>query len=151
MSDNGLRFRLLRCRKRLAMTVGCPLFVAVAVTTLNGADGADIRFAWDPSTTTGVTNYVLHAHTNALTATNFASALVHVNVGTNLTASVSALQPGLWSFCATAQKDGVQSAPSNVVNVEVPRPPPNMRVVVVQYSNTLSNWYDAGFFRLRLP
>lgn len=116
----------------------------LAVATI-GADGADIRLAWDASATTGITNYVLYAATT--TQTNIA----RLNVGTNLTARVESLQPGTWLFSATAMKGGVESDPSNILIVEVPQPPRNMRTVVVQYSGTLSNWYDVGFFRLRLP
>ena len=45
----------------------------------------------------------------------------------------------------------IESVPSNTVTAEVPVPPPNMRTVVLQYSGTLTNWQDVGFFKLRLP
>lgn len=118
---------------------------------LLSASAADIQLAWDESPTTGVTNYVLYASTNALNASNLQTAAVRLNVGTNLTATVEDIQPGQWSFAATAQKMGVESAPSNILLVDVPTPPARMRTVIVQYSGTLTNFYDVGFFRLKLP
>lgn len=112
---------------------------------------SDVKLAWDASPTPGVTNYVLYASTNSLTATNLPTATVRLNVGTNLTASVENIQPGQWSFAATGMKDGLESDPSNILIVDVPKPPDRMRTVVVQYSGTLTNFYDVGFFRLRLP
>jgi len=136
---------------------------------------SDIKLAWDASPTTGVpnyvlyastnirpivgvvradepvTNYVLYASTNILSATNLTSATVRLNVGTNLTATVERIQAGQWSFAATAMKDGLESDPSNILIADVPQPPARMRTVVVQYSGTLTNFYDVGFFRLRLP
>jgi len=112
---------------------------------------SDIKLAWDASPTTGVPNYVLYASTNILSATNLTSATVRLNVGTNLTATVERIQAGQWSFAATAMKDGLESDPSNILIADVPQPPARMRTVVVQYSGTLTNFYDVGFFRLRLP
>jgi len=112
---------------------------------------SDAKLAWDASPTTGVTNYVLYASTNILSATNLTSATVRLNVGTNLTATVERIQSGQWSFAVTAMKNGLESDPSNILIVEVPQPPARMRTVVVQYSGTLTNFYDVGFFRLRLP
>lgn len=115
------------------------------------AIGADVRLAWDKSDTASVTNYVFYAHTNSLTATNLASAAVRLNAGTNLTARVERLAAGRWWFVVTAVGEGMESDPSNTVTVEVPEPPKNMRTVILQFSGTLSNFYDVGFFRLRLP
>lgn len=112
---------------------------------------SDVKLAWDASPSIGVTNYVLYAHTNSFPVTNRFAAIIRLNAGTNLTASVELLKPGQWSFAATAMLDGVESDLSNIVVMEVPKPPANMRTVVVQYSGTLSNFYDVGFFRLRLP
>lgn len=113
--------------------------------------GSEVRLAWDASPTPGVTNYVLYAGTNALNATNLTSAVVQLNVGTNLTGTIEGLVPEEWSFTVTAMRDGIESDPSNVLIVEVPQPPARMRTVAVQYSGTLTNFYDVGFFRLRLP
>ena len=112
---------------------------------------SDIKLAWDASPTTGFTNYVLYASTNILSATNLTSATIRLNVGTNLTATVERITAGQWSFAATAMKDGLESDPSNILIADVPQPPARMRTVVVQYSGTLTNFYDVGFFRLRLP
>ena len=128
----------------------CKIAMLVSLVGLQ-AMASDIRLAWDASVTVGITNYVLYAHTNVLSQSNYKAAIVRLNVGTNLTALIESIQPGRWSFAATAMMDGIESDLSNVVNVEVPLSPRNMRTVVVQYSGTLTNFYDVGFFRLRLP
>ena len=105
---------------------------------------------WDASPDSSVTNYTLYACTNTI-GTNL-SAAVTVEVGTNLTARIEDLLPGRWSFYVTAMAAyRIQSLPSNVVQAEVPAAPTNMRTVVLQYSGTLTNFYDVGFFKLRLP
>jgi len=121
------------------------LLFALAQTAL----ASEIRLAWNASPTTGVTNYTLFAGTNSPISTTNSAA--RINVGTNLTATVQDLVPGQWLFAVTCQANGVESDFSNIVIVQVPVAPANMRVVVVQYSGTLTNFYDVGFFRLRLP
>lgn len=111
-----------------------------------------VRLTWDPSPTVGVTNYVVYAHTNHLTDFDqLKQATARIPVGTNLTCTIESVTNGLWYFVATGQKNGIESGPSNEAVVEFPSPPPRMRVVVVQYSGVLTNFYDVGFFRLRLP
>jgi hypothetical protein len=115
------------------------------------ARGSDIKLAWDPpppSTNYTVTNYVLYAHSNLVAKTNYS---VRLSVGTNLTATVQDTVPGRWWFAATAVAGGLESDLSAMLIAEVPVPPANMRTVVVQYGGTLTNFYDVGFFRLRLP
>jgi hypothetical protein len=133
-------------RKMLLVTA---VAAAAALFAGDGVAGG-VNLAWNASPTPAVT-YVLYAHTNDLTATNLSSAIVRLNIGTNLTATVEALKAGQWCFVATAKLNGVESDPSNSLIVEVPEPPSNMRTVVLQYSGTLTNFYDVGFFRLRLP
>lgn len=144
------------------------------------AIGADLNLAWDASvpivytndvivvnfSTNGIpfsttnyeiatifaTNYWLYAHNAYLTEANKSNSLVKINAGTNLTATVENLSSGRWFFAATAVgNNGLESLLSNVLAVEAPNPPANMRTIVLQYSGTLSNFYDVGFFRLRLP
>jgi hypothetical protein len=115
------------------------------------ARGSDIKLAWDappPSTNYTITNYVLYAQTNLVSKTNYC---VKLSVGTNLTATVQDPVPGRWWFAATAVAGGLESDLSNVVIAEIPPAPPNMRTIFVQYGGTLTNFYDVGFFRLRLP
>lgn len=127
------------------------LILCLVTTSIFLGLASDVKLTWDASPSSGVTNYVLYAHTNSFPVTNRFSAIVRLNVGTNLTASVESLKPGQWSFAATAMLDGLESDLSNILVMEVPKPPGNMRTVVVQYSGTLTNFYDVGFFRLRLP
>lgn len=125
--------------------------IALAAAAASPALASEVNLAWDPSETPGITNYVLYAHTNALVMTNLSTASVRVPVGTNLTATCVWLKPGRYWFTVTAMRDGVESDPSNVVTVEAPEPPENMRTLVIQYSGTISNWTDVGFFKLRIP
>lgn len=123
----------------------------IGLLALNSFAG-DIKFSWDPSPTTNVTGYTLYAHTNYITELNKTNCLVKVNVGTNLTATLEDFTlNGIWYFGATATKEGLESKLSNIISLEVPQPPTNMRTVVLQYSGTLTNFYDVGFFKLRLP
>ena len=89
--------------------------------------GADVKLAWNPSLTPGVTNYVLYASTNALTLQSYT---VRTNVGTNLVATVQTLRAGQWQFGATAMKDLVESDMSPVLPVEIPTPPTGIRIVI---------------------
>lgn len=110
------------------------------------ARAADVPLAWNPVDTPGA-GYVLYAHTNALSLSNH---LVRVFVGTNVTGRVEDLRPGRWQFGVTATKDGLESGMSEILNVEIPKTPDSMRVVV-QWSPNLTNWQDVGYFKLRIP
>ena len=106
----------------------------------------NLKLAWDASPSTNVVGYALYSGTNS------GNYLTRTEVGTNLTASVEGLVEGRWYFVVTAfTTNNIESLPSNEVNAEVPKPPANMRTVIVQYGATLTNFYDVGFFRLRLP
>lgn len=118
---------------------------AVLLASVAGVGAADVRLTWNPSPSPGITNYAVYCKL-ASPATNFV-----VNVGTNLTCTLADLKPGIWTFYATAGKDGIESPPSNLLTVEMAQPPEGMRTLVVQYSATLTNWQDVGFFKLRVP
>lgn len=76
---------------------------------------ADVQLTWDASPSEGVTDYVIYAHTNALSSTNLIKAVVKQAVGTNLTAKVEGIT-GTWWFTVTAKNiDGLESDHSNVV------------------------------------
>lgn len=109
--------------------------------------------AWDPSPTPQVT-YRLYCHTNSLADTNLAPAVLRLNVGTNTTARLAEVAPGLWFYRVTAvATNAVESIPSNEVAVFVPAPPPGLRLVVEANALDLSQasgWTNLGFFRLRL-
>ena len=104
------------------------------------AAGADIHLAWDASTTPGVTNYALYLSTNAvLSLTNYMSADARVDAGTNTTATVHNLVPAQYSFVVTAQKDGLESNPSNTVNADMPASPSRTRTVLLPSSLLITN------------
>lgn len=114
--------------------------------------GQTVKFAWDSPTNSQPLTYWLYASTNALSDATISTATINLPAGTNLTATISDLLAAHWWFAAASRDtNGVQSLLSNVLQVEVPKPPLNMRTVVLQYSGTLSNFYDVGFFKLRLP
>jgi hypothetical protein len=114
--------------------------------------GQTIKFAWDPATNSQPLTYWLYASANPLSDSTISTATTNIPVGTNLTATISQISVGSWWFAVAARDtNGIQSLLSNVLQVQVPNPPLNMRTVVLQYSGTLSNFYDVGFFKLRLP
>lgn len=92
---------------------------------------SEVKLTWDAPLTTGITNYVIYAHTNVLSNTNLGIAVIRLNVGTNLTATIPSIQSGFWSFGATSMKDGLESDLSNVINVEIPKPP-ILKTIVIQ-------------------
>lgn len=77
---------------------------------------------------------------------------MRVNVGANLTAAAQ-LTNGIYTVAVTAQKDGLESDPSNTLTLDVPRSPTNLRTLVIEAAIDLSgtNWSHAGFIRLRTP
>lgn len=110
-----------------------------------------VTLAWDPSPALGV-SYRLYAHTNSISETNLPAALVRTDAGTNLTATVKGLSGGVWYFAATAYTtNGTESVPSENLAFEVPKPPQNMRTVILQWSATVdgTNWLDAGYFKVK--
>jgi hypothetical protein len=142
----------------LKWTACASLILALLLSILT-CGATDIKFAWNASTNapefTNVT-YALYGYTNDLPDnlvwTNCAS---RINVGTNLTCTISGIVPGLWFFGVRANAlcgtNSVESEFSNILILDVPKPPTNMRTVILQYSGTLTNFYDVGFFKLRLP
>lgn len=105
-----------------------------------------LKIGWDPSETSGVTNYTIYAGTN-LSKTNY---LVRVHVGTNQYAQLDDIKPGAWDFTATAWHDGIESDFAPLLSVVVPEPPPRTYTVILQFGGTVTNFQDVGFFKLRL-
>lgn len=111
----------------------------------------EIKLAWDASPSTNVVGYILYAGTNNPALTNVAE---RINTGTNQTVVVDFVKRGSWFFWVTAHEaQGVESEPSNIVQVQVPEPPANARTVVIEATVDLSstNWSEKAFLRLRLP
>lgn len=127
-----------------------PLLLAVL-----SASAAPATLAWDASTN-AVDGYRLYAATNSL-ALSPTNALVKIEAGTNLTATVDALIPGRWFFVATAYRlttNGIpiESDPSNEIMFDVPAPPPNLFPVIVQWNGEIGgpNWSNAVFLKFKL-
>lgn len=115
---------------------------AVAFATTAGS----VRLAWDPSPSPGVTNYVIKAGTNSVQSGN--TNWFAVSTGTNCTVQIRSLAAGRWFFRAVAVADGVESEPSNQVEVEFPEPPTNFRTVAVESIPSLSATNHIELFRL---
>ncbi len=113
--------------------------------------GQTVKLAWDAAETNQPITYVLYESMTALSDATITTATTNVLVGTNLTVTVSGLAGHWWFAVAARDTNGIQSLLSNVLQVEAPKPPLNMRTIVVQYSGTISNFSDVGLFRLRLP
>ena len=116
------------------------------------AAGGSVHLAWDASPTPGC-NYTLYGSTNAVFPTNISTAQLRVNCSTNLTVLATDIAPaGTWRFAVTAQQGGIESDLSNILVLQVPTAPGNMRTVALQYSGTLvgTNFLDALFLKLRI-
>lgn len=113
---------------------------------------ADIPLAWDvPLASDGLSGYFLYAATNAITATNFHSAQIRLPIPLTNGVVLTSIKPGTYWFTVTAvQTNTLESDPSNILVAQVPNPPPNLRTVTLQYSNTLTNWQDTGYFRVKI-
>lgn len=131
--------------------IGRVLALLATVTTF--AFAGSVTVAWDPSPTPAV-SCRLYASPLLLTETNLIDAPVRLNMGTNLTASIVFTNSGRWNLVATAvNTNGVESAPSNQLSIEVPAPPASLRTLAVEHTLDISKtngWQDLGFFRLRL-
>jgi hypothetical protein len=115
---------------------------------------ADVPLLWTASPSPEVTGYVLYASTNQITTTNFHSATVRVPLTNTVTATLGAIMPGTWWFTVTAvtgtMEHGLESDPSNILVATVAKPPANLRTMILEYSNTLTNWTESGFFRVKV-
>ena len=119
------------------------LTVIIGLLTTLTLSAREVTFAWNASPTTGITNYVLVVTQGTNTA--------RASVSTNLTATIGVPAEGIFSVFVTAQKDGLESDPSNTLVLEFPKAPTQMRTLAVEHSITLTNgWNDVGFFRLRV-
>jgi len=156
--SNGCQAAAARTLKVSRSTLNSMLRRGMALVCLGflvssaAAQGADVMLAWTPPASPGITNYILYASTNALTTANRTNAAVRMNCGTNTTALLEGLPANTtWNLGVSDQAGGVQSDLSNILIVQVPAAPAALRTVAIQYGITLTNFADAGFFRLRIP
>ena len=97
--------------------------------------GGSVHLAWDPSPDPGC-NYTLYGSTNAVFPTNTSTAQLRVNCSTNLAVAVTDIAPaGTWRFAVTAQQGGIESDLSNILVLQVPTAPGNMRTVALGNTN----------------
>lgn len=132
-----------------------PLFsLGLALLTIS-VSGGDIPLAWDSPTNEPTAAFILYASTNALSAANFRTAPVRLPLPPINTVTLSSFKPGTYWITVTAvSTNTLESDPSNILVAQVPTPPVNLRTVLLQYSNTITNagtnWVDAGFFRVKI-
>jgi len=117
----------IKTRNGVVRNLLAPLFISAGFLAPIGV-AADVQLAWDPSTTAGVTNYVVYAATNALTGLNRYQSLMRVQVGTNLVVRIENITPGQWFFGAAAVLKGVESDLSNIIILDMPFPPKFFRI-----------------------
>lgn len=113
---------------------------------------ADVQLAWDASPSEGITNYQFYAHTNVLTATNLRSAVLKQGIGTNLTIKLEGAT-GPWWFAVTAQREGLESEPANILQVVFVPPvkaeaPLSMRFTSLSFGPWREQ-YLTKYFRMR--
>ena len=101
--------------------------IAVIAFTIT-ATAKDLTLQWDPPPITeGITNYAIYASTSEITAANFLSAPFRYNAGTSTTFTITNLAPARWYFTAVSEADGMMSDTSNILRVNVPGKPENLR------------------------
>ncbi len=107
---------------------------------------ADTGLAFDPSPTSGVTNYVMYSAVGTAPLGN------PVNLGTNTALTFTFTTNGIFRFAFTAMKGGLESDLSSILTLDVPKPPANLRTVVLQVNANLSSgaWTNIGFFRVQI-
>jgi hypothetical protein len=112
----------------------CGLVLLGICTTLAKTDAASLALVWDPSPSSGVTGYKIHA------ALGDGTQQVTYNVGNVTNAVVDNLVEGqTYNFYATAyDSGGNESGPSNTLNYTVPTggPSPTPTVTFVTADNT---------------
>jgi hypothetical protein len=112
--------------------------------------GHTVTLAWDAPASYSTLQYYVFAGTNSgFAPTNYT---MRVDAGTNLSCTISNLTPAVWTFAATARDtNGLESDFSQTVSAEVLAAPKNMRLVVLEYLDTLlsTNWQRMGLFRMK--
>jgi len=101
-------------KRIIAFLAALILWIAMIAASCQAAVTVDL--AWDPSLDTNATGYIVYWGPIAQTLP------LRMPVGTNLTAVITGLQPGVtYDFYVTAHDDlGQESDPSNVVTYAVP-------------------------------
>lgn len=102
-----------------------------------------------PAEIPGVTNYRVYGAQFPLNATNYRTAPVKVNIGTNMNWVFESAYVGPWQFLATAWKNGVEGPPCAVFKTEVPPPPKNVYGMMIENSITVpTNFLPLSFWKL---
>lgn len=127
------------------------IFALIVVAASLVCRAVDIPLLWDAPADGVPQSYVLYASTNAITPTNFHSATIKVPLPPSTGATLKDIVPGTWWFTVSCVvSNGLESDCSNILAVQVPLPPVNTRLVAVQFSANLTNWIDAGSFRIQI-
>lgn len=103
-----------------------------------------------PAEIPGVTNYRIYGAQFPLNATNYRTAPVKVNIGTNMNWVFESASVGPWQFLATAWKNGVEGPPCAVFKTEVPPTPKNIYGMVWEYSIAVpTNFLPLSIWKLK--
>ncbi len=128
------------------------LSLGLALATLPAVAASTLTLAWDRSPDTNVNAYTVYAWTNTPDADCVISnAAQAVTVGDVTNATLNFLQPGHYTFAATARvtSTGAESGLSNFAYYQVPQPPTYL--ITVQTSTNLTAWTNTAlFFRLQI-
>lgn len=111
----------------------------------------DIPLTWDYATNEPTSAFILYASTNVISATNYRTAPVRLPLPPVNTVTLSSFKPGTYWITVTAvSTNTLESDPSNILVAQVPKPPANLRTVVLQYGPTITNFVDVGFFKVKI-
>lgn len=138
---------------RLIVVAGVLSLGACApVHAANLTNAGNVTLAWDRSPSDLLTNGV----TYSLNVSNLTTLWgTNILTGTNTSLALTNMDAGRWAFTALASQGGIASLPSNTALYDVPasRPlaPSQMRIVFVDTSLDLVNWFPFTALRVRLP
>jgi len=98
------------------------LLICLSSLGLYSANAGDVKIAWTPSPSTGVTNYIVYASTNSINSSNVSSAQIQILAGPVVAHTLTNLTVGKWYITVTAVADDSESDISNVVTATIPAP-----------------------------
>jgi len=122
--------------------------LAVLLALSLSASAGTVRLVWNASPDV-VQGYRIYVGTNSPLTTSNAVGIV--DVGTNLTATVTATNAGRWYFVATAYTREAESAPTPELSAVFPAPPRTLATVAIESSITATNWMEIYRLKITTP
>lgn len=135
--------------KLLPLSLLTTLLAALAGFT---GSASEVPLVWDYPTNEVASAYVLYVSPTPITATNFHNAAVRLLLPPIKSTTLKDFKPGVyWMAVSAMSQDGsLESDCSNILLVQIPTSPNNLRTIAVQYSTTITNWSDVGFFKVKV-